>query len=207
MTMNVDNNDKTVQAFTLTTNAIRGTAPAGAFIPMPVTFSGFYAKQASNGVLLTWNVGTEQNVNGYEIQKSIDGASFSKIGFVAATNQNTYSFHDEAVAGSVYYRIKSIDNNGKFLYSSVISLKAEQSSVVLKAFPSPVQNQLTVQHNVVNGQSKIEVVAIDGKLVTSTNVNANSQQTTIDLSATKAGIYFVRFISQNTVTSLKVIKQ
>jgi hypothetical protein len=204
--MTLDNKGVTVN--TLSTNAFRGTPPVNSSLPLPVTFAGFYAKQNNNGILLTWNIGFEQNVKGYEVQKSSDGVKFSKIGFVTAGNLPTYNYNDGASSATAYYRIKSVDNDGKFMYSTVISVKGEQqSSVVMKAFPNPAQNQLTIQHNSTANQSKIEVVSVDGKLVKSLTVSANTQETSIDLSATKAGIYILRFIDESTVISLKVVKQ
>lgn len=203
LTMAVANSDKAVAANTLTTNALLASGAAA----LPVNFAGFYARQANGGVALTWNVGVEENVSGYEVQKSADGSSFSKIGFVAASGQSSYGFVDSKSSGNVYYRIKSIDVDGQYKYSIVVSLKGQQSAVVMKAFPMPVQNQLTLQHSAAGSNSKIEIVSADGRMIQSVALTAGAQQSTLDLSSAKAGVYFVRLVNENNMQSLKIVKQ
>ena len=199
----MDLGPKAVTANTLATNALRPTAQA----PLPVNFIGFYAKKANSGVSLTWNVCAEMNVSGYEIQRSTDGNSFSKIGFVPAGSQSSYSFTDSKPTATAYYRIKSIDIDGGYKYSTIVGIKDGQSNVVLKAFPTPVQNQLTVQHSSAISSGKIEVLSVDGRLIKSLSLSAGVQQTSVDLSSAKAGVYIIRFINDNSIESLKIVKQ
>jgi len=128
--------NKAVTVNTLTTNAFLAAAQGP--LPLPVNFTGFYAKKINSGVALTWNVATELNVSGYEVQRSTNGNDFVKIGFVNANQSPSYSFTDNKPFDVAYYRIKSIDIDGSYKYSSVVSLKDQQSNVVLKAFPMPV---------------------------------------------------------------------
>jgi hypothetical protein len=197
--------NKAVAANTLTVNARRGTPPAPA--PLPVNFAGFYAKKLSIGVALIWNVGTEDNVQGYDVQKSTDGKTFNSIGFVTANHSSSYNFTDSKSVESAYYRIRSVDNDGKFMYSSIVSITGQQSSVVMKAFPTPVQTNLTIQHNTADNNTRIEVYTADGRLMKTTAVVSGSQQTNIDLSSAKAGVYVVRFVNDANIETLKVVKQ
>ncbi|MGZ3881446.1 MAG: T9SS type A sorting domain-containing protein, partial [Flavisolibacter sp.] len=175
--------------------------------PLPVKFSGFTATKVYDAVSLTWTVGTEENVAGYEVQKSTDGNTFSKIGFVPASGRASYSYVDNNISQTAFYRIRSVDIDSKYIYSSILSLKGDQSDVIMKAFPSPVQSQLTVQHSSATGNSKIDVVSVDGRLVKSVLLAAGSQQTSVDLSSAKAGIYVIRLVNGNTIQSIKVTKQ
>lgn len=207
LTMSVANNDKAVSAYTLTTNALRGIAPAQSPIPLPVKFVSFYAKKINSGVSLVWNIAEEMNVHGYEVQKSLDGANFAAIGFVTANNSSSYNFSDSKSIETAYYRIKSIDNDGKYIYSIIVNVKGQESSIVLKAFPMPVQNQLTIQHDAAGSNCKIELITVDGRLIKSLSVATGVQQSSIDLSSAKAGVYVVRFVNDAKVETLKVIKQ
>ena len=195
--------NKDVVATSFQTNAI--LAPAGTVLP--VKFSSFEATPSGNSNYLTWKVGTEENLSGYEVQRSADGSDFSKIGFVPANGQPLYSFVDSKTTGLVYYRIKSIDLDGKYAYSIVVSLKGQQSNVMMKAFPMPVQNQVTIQHNSATNNSKIEIVSADGRMIKSVSVSSGSQQSSVDLSSIKTGVYVVRYINNDNVESLKIIKQ
>jgi hypothetical protein len=197
--------NKAVKVNTFTTNASFITAKAPT--PLPVKFSGFTAKKVYDAVSLTWSVGTEENVAGYEVQKSTDGNSFSRIGFVAARGVSSYTYVDTKVSETAFYRIRSIDNDSKYIYSSILTLKGAESDVVMKAFPSPVQSQLTVQHSSATNNSKIDVLSVDGRLYKSIALAAGSQQTSVDLSSAKSGIYIIRLITDYTIQSIKVTKQ
>jgi hypothetical protein len=178
-----------------------------AAIPLPVRFSSFIAKTISGGVSLTWNVEAEENLSGYEIERSNDGRSFSKIGFVAASAQRSYSYTDNRPLVSGFYRIKSVDVDGKFMYSTTVSLRGGKSVVLLKAFMSG-QNTLTIQHDAAVSGSRISISSADGRLIKSLAPFAGAQQTVTDLSSAKAGLYLVRFDNGIGETeTLKVVKQ
>jgi hypothetical protein len=196
---------KAVTANTFAINASKLTAKAP--VPLPVKFSGFTAKKVYDAVSLAWTVATEENVAGYEVQKSTDGNSFSRIGFVAAFGRTSYTYVDNMVTETAFYRIRSVDLDSKYIYSSILSLKGDQTDVIMKAFPSPVQSQLTVQHNSASGNSKIDVLSVDGRLVKSVSLAAGSQQTSVDLSSAKAGVYVIRLVNGNSIQSIKVTKQ
>lgn len=176
-------------------------------IILPVHFAGFHARTISGGITLTWDVEAEENLSGYEIERSQDGRSFSKIGFIPASSQKSYSFTDNMPLANGYYRIKSVDVDGKYMYSTIISLKGGISVVVLKAFMSG-QNTLTIQHDAALSGSRISISSADGHLIKLLSPSAGTQQTVTDLSSAKAGLYLIRFDNGNGATeTLKMIKR
>jgi hypothetical protein len=178
-----------------------------AAITLPVSFSSFNAKAASAGVALTWNVGLEESVSSYEVERSTDGKTFTKIGSVAANGQTSYSFTDTKSSSVSYYRIKSIDANGKITYSAIVSLKGGMSIVLLKAFMSN-PTTLIVQHDAAQSGSRISISSADGRLIKTQVPSIGSQQTSVDLSSAITGLYLVRFDNGNGQTgTLKVMKQ
>jgi hypothetical protein len=202
-----DNASVVIDNLTISAPYTYTTGCAVANSPLPVTFAGFSAKKTTSGISLTWAVGTEMEVNRYEVQKSSDGKNFKTIGSVAANNTPSYNYIDGTIADIVYYRIKSVDNDGKYAYSTVVSVKGQQSTVVLKAFPIPAQNQLTIQHGAAGNSSKIEIVAADGRMITSVSVASGTQQTNIDMSIAKPGVYVIRFVDNANTETLKIVKQ
>ena len=184
------------------TNGVRSLAP------LPVDFISFDARNVNNQVLLTWKVANEENVSHYEVEKSNDGRSFSTIGKVAKAGRDTYTYTDATVINIAYYRIKNVDNDGKFKYSSIARLVNGKSEIVLKAFPLPVQSKLTLQHPTISGKGLVSISAADGRTVR-TLVPANgSMQTNIDMNGLQNGMYFIRFDSGNGhVQTMKVVKQ
>jgi hypothetical protein len=177
-------------------------------ITLPVKFSAFDARTMNGSVSLNWTVGTEENVSGYEIERSFDGNSFSKIGFVNASGESTYSFLDTKPSSITYYRIKSLDVNGRYNYSTIALVKAGASIIVLKAFPSPFIKNVSIQHATATAGSIISVSSEDGRIVKSIIPAIGTQQTEVDLSFAKAGMYLVRYISgTGEVGTLKILKQ
>ena len=205
LTMDVPNSGKAISANTLATNALSTTAKNP--IILAVSFTGLSAKKVGSNISLTWNVSNELNTNGYEVQRSIDGSSYTTIGFVQASNKSSYDFVDSKTHETSFYRIKSTDHNTKFAYSVVVNVHDQQSSIVMKAFPMPVQNVLTVQHSSANTNAKLEILSVDGRLVKSVILSADEQQTSVDFSAIKSGVYVLRFVNNNSMESLKVVKQ
>jgi len=94
-------------------------------LALPVSWLSFTAEKATGEtVLLKWSTSREINNSFYSIERSTDGVHFTSIGQVpagkasAATQQ--YRFTDVTPAsGENYYRIKQVDKDGVFDYSSV----------------------------------------------------------------------------------------
>jgi len=176
--------------------------------PLPVTFVGFDAKRMGGNVQLTWKVAGEENVARYEVERSTDGRNFTVIGSLATSKHDTYTFSDPNTASTVYYRVRNVDTDGKFKYTNVARLVNGKASLVLKAFPTPVVNQLTIQHPAISSSTLINVSAADGRIIRSIRPTAGSLQTFIDMSNLQKGLYMVRFDDgDGNVETMKIIKQ
>ncbi len=96
--------------------------------PFPVELSSFTAVILNNKVILNWRTETEVANFGFDLERSSDGITFNKIGFIEGNgNSNspkeyTYSDNVEKLIGKLYYRLKQIDSDGSFSYSQVISV-------------------------------------------------------------------------------------
>lgn len=113
--------------------------------PLPVELSSFSAKVSGKIVKLFWRTETEVNNFGFNIErKTSSGSDWVKIGFVAGSgNSNTpkeYTFSDARVSsGKYYYRLKQLDNDGSFSYSSKVSVDLGQTNQfdIDQNFPNP----------------------------------------------------------------------
>lgn len=174
---------------------------------LPVKFSSFDVRTINSSVSLKWNVATEENVNGYEVEKSPDGRSYLKIGFVRASGKSSYSFVDVRPSSVTYYRIKSVDVDGRYGYSTVALIKAGKSMIVLKAFPSPFITNLSIQHGTATAGSLITISSADGRIIKSIVPPPGAQQTEVDLSAAKPGMYLIHYSNVSSeVETLKILK-
>jgi hypothetical protein len=200
---NVGNKNMQVTGYAIANGAV---TPAGA--ALPVKFQSLDARPVSSSVSLRWNVASEENMSGYNVERSTDGRNFSQIAFVSASGQSDYSFVDSKPTATAYYRIKSVDINGKYGYSTVALVKSGKSSIVLNAFPSPVIKSVSIQHPTATAGTSISVSSADGRIMKTIIPAAGMQQTEIDLSGAKAGLYLVRYNSGNGESeTLKILKQ
>jgi archaellum component FlaG (FlaF/FlaG flagellin family) len=175
--------------------------------PLPVTFVGFGAKKTEAGIELIWNVAGEKDVQSYMVERSTTGRDFTKLGEVAATNSTSYSFVDkQTVNGLTFYRIKEVDIDGKFKYSTIVRLSLDRNSS-LRAYPSPAKDEVTIEH-AVTGKGALSISTTDGRIIKQIDVKPGLYQTVINISALKAGLYVVRFINGSGQTeSIKLIKE
>ena len=173
---------------------------------LPVSFLKVNAKKSSNKVQLSWEVKEENLVNHYEVEKSYNGREFSKIAIVSASGQDKY-YHEDIQPGDCYYRIKSIDLDGKYKYSPIVNYKDGRSMITLKAFPTPAIHSVLLQHSLAMADSRIELYSMEGRIVKMFRPVMNTNQTTLDISFLPAGHYFVSFINQTgQKETIKIIK-
>ncbi len=177
---------------------------------LPVSMLQFDAVAKNNEVLLTWATASEVNNKGFEIERSATGNSWSSIGFVIAatadgnsTSVQNYSFTDsKPVNGVNYYRLKQIDVDGKFNYSSIRSVvMAQQAAIAIQ--PNPAKDHITVKG--LAGTETIKIYSMHGRLVKEIVVTGSTA--TIALDELSAGMYHVNVVSATGVVFVsKVIK-
>ncbi|MFL5742373.1 MAG: T9SS type A sorting domain-containing protein [Flavisolibacter sp.] len=176
-------------------------------VPLPVVFTHIDLKKEPEGLKLSWNVSQEVHVVRYEVEKSTDGKNFSKTGVINASALSHYEFVDATVLSKNYYRIRTVDADGKFAFSVVLKYEQARSSVVMKAFPLPAQNEITVQHPSAGYSGRMILTAADGKEIKRINLALGEQETRMNLSGTGPGLYFLRFEDgQGEVETIKVMK-
>ena len=116
------------------------------FSPMaalPVTFTTVKAYQEGKDITVEWNVENESNMQQYEVEKSSDGNSFTKVATVAAINgvANNYQWLDQNITSEYnYYRIRSVDINGKTNYTQVVKVLVGKSGSEIRVYPNPIIN-------------------------------------------------------------------
>lgn len=158
---------------------------------LPVTLVSFEGKTLKNNTnLITWNTASEINNEYFSIEKSDDAILFSSIGEVnGAGNSNNfteYRFIDKTPNTKVnYYRLKQIDFNGEFSYSSIIVLDNNRSNV--KIFISNYSLQINLDENITTGD--LMIFDAIGQTVHSETITSNKR---INIEKFNSGIYIVK---------------
>ncbi|MCF2489118.1 LamG-like jellyroll fold domain-containing protein [Dyadobacter sp. CY347] len=180
-----------------------------------VSFSG--KKTDTKKALLTWTTADEQDFAGFEIQKSVDAKSFERIGNVASKSLKdsyltSYSFVDKYAAESVgYYRLKLMDNDGKFSYSKIISLTGDnEADFVGEFYPNPVVAE-KVSVDVLAaaaGTYRVSVIDMLGieRAIMDVKVLSGQTKVQINTSDLRNGVNIVRFKQDNREFVRKLIR-
>ena len=110
---------------------------------LPVTFTSIKAYKQDKNINVEWRVDNEMNMKQYEVEKSTNGTQFSSIAVKAATANNggsaVYVIADaNPVEGFNYYRVKSVDVNGKLSYTNVVKVLVGSMKQDITIYPNPI---------------------------------------------------------------------
>ena len=180
---------------------------------LPVELNSFTAKAVDSKVTLNWRTATEVNNYGFEIERTVGSPQSSvgsqsqntweKIGFIQghgnSNSQKDYSFTDENPSdGLVNYRLKQIDNDGNFKYSSIVEVTSLPTKYSLgQNYPNPFNPSTTISYQlpVAAGHVSLKVYDVLGREV-ATLVNEQkapgNYEVKFDGSKLASGVYIYR---------------
>lgn len=173
-------------------DTVRNVSVAGT---LPLDFLNFGAKRRDARVIADWITENERNTSHFEIERSKNGITFSKIGEVTARNstgRHTYAFEDaQPLKGLNYYRLKQVDQNGSFKYSVIVKVFFGDAGMnELKLFPQPVQSNLNVVFGGSGSAVFIQVYDASGKMVINDR-KQNDAVLSISTSNLSKGTYWI----------------
>jgi Concanavalin A-like lectin/glucanases superfamily len=186
---------------------------------LPIKLTSFTATQKNNDVTIQWQTAQEANTKQFNVQRSADGINFTTLSVVAAkgntVNNTNYTYTDNTIAtlvntAVVYYRLQSVDFDGKTQYSPVVtvSLLSKSSNVVV--LQNPVKNNMALQITLQQQQQVIITVANSiGQQVNTIQQVLPSGKTTLTIPTTTftKGIYYVTVHYKNTKQTLPILKE
>lgn len=177
------------------------------FAALPLNFISFSVQKCiGNTVCLNWKTANEQNVSHFEIQRSVDGRTFTAVATKAANNQSTniYNTADDIASlqssGQIYYRIKQIDADGRFSYTNIQLVKLTDK-ITISIYPNPASDLVNIVgwNNVV----KMQFYDATGKQLK----QWNAAQSSINMSNYATGIYILKMNLANGDTKIEKIKK
>jgi Secretion system C-terminal sorting domain len=170
----------------------------------------FKAITHKSSVDLLWQTASEKDMSHFDIEQSTDGLTFSKIGeSKAAGKANAYIFNVEGpLSIRTYFRLKIVNSDGSFTYSNVLSV-AIGKDLTVKAFPNPLQNELSIDVISESKQLEIEVIDVLGRSIYQKNESntEGSKLLTINTLDWLSGIYFLKVSDGKKVFQQKIVKR
>ena len=176
---------------------------------LPVKYLSFEAEKLDKDVLLTWATTSEINNAFFEVQRSVDGREFKKIGQVAGNGTtfatSRYSFFDESPVETNYYRLRQVDIDGTDSHSILrfVSFDEETDSKQL-VYPNPFTSDVTFDFGA-PGIYMVEAYNTAGQLVHKMNL-VNGQSTSLEHLAPGSYLFKAYDVLGNVVLKETVIK-
>ncbi len=186
--------------------------------PLPIELMSFDATLVENTVVLNWATASETNNDYFIIERSGDGKSFTPINQIKGAGNSiqklTYTVVDPSpIIGTSYYRIKQIDFDGQYSFSTIKSINYLNNDLPVNhslfvVYPNPTENTAQLFFpNMKTGQAvDLSVYDISGKLIHTNNVKLHAQEQKIQLPEhLTPGAYFIICNSENQMHKQKLI--
>ncbi len=140
--------------------------------PLPVELINFSGEAKDAYVDLNWSTATEKNSSHFEVERSVDAASFTKIASVnsKAANGNSqsvlkYSASDNSpITNITYYRLKEVDKDNASVYSGIISVNyIKAKNVKFVVYPNPNKGEFTADISGIENNHEVTISLKDEK--------------------------------------------
>lgn len=182
---------------------------------LPVVLSSLTTKLTDCRININWSAESEINFSHYDLEKSTDGQRFNKLSTIAASNgyaSKEYQYTDQNILPKNYYRLKQVDLDGSFEYSSIRFVAGEDCTnqdQAMQVFPNPVptNSEVAIRFEAIEGPIQFKVYSAMGQLVKVIDHIAFNGTNKISFSVQKfpKGIYHL-VNSTNGQTSLFVVE-
>jgi hypothetical protein len=177
---------------------------------LPLNLLSFTGKTNEGKTALTWVTTNEKEVAGFDVERSLNGSSYQRVGNVPAragssTLETTYNYTDnDQATGTVYYRLKMVDKDGSFTYSSVVRISAsENRAAVYSLYPNSVKGNVLTLVTPLSGQpdAYVRIVDASGTVWHKEMIPAavmNTGKVAITATSLPMGIYYLQVHNPKT---------
>ncbi len=183
--------------------------------PLAIKFVNINAIKQNDKVNVQWTVASQDGIRSYDIERSSDAKTFTKVTTIAAGGDNAYSYKDETpLNGNNYYRIKAIARStNNSVYSNVARVNMNSMGAELNTYPNPVRDghlQISVA-NLAKGNYTITLYNSAGQKAATKQMSYETGSAVIEMNITSLpdGIYMMHLANNNgeTIAEQKIIKQ
>lgn len=180
---------------------------------LPVTLTAFTAKANLQNIDLAWNTASEKDNSYFEVLRSGDGRTFSKIGEVKGAGTSSaaksYPFTDkDALPGVSYYQLKQVDADGKSSESEVVAVKSNVAASNFRVFANRQEGTVKLTIFAANeGKGSIKIYDLNGRKLTEQQLNLNKGYNNVSVPFNGAnGLHVVSLTTASETVTQKFIQ-
>ncbi|MBD2756292.1 T9SS type A sorting domain-containing protein [Spirosoma validum] len=180
--------------------------------PLPVSLVSFTGQSEGTSAHLSWETAWEKGASHFLIERSQDAKSFEPVGRVNAqgnTDKNqTYKFFDPVLtAGLWYYRLRQVDLDGTYVYSSIVAVRISTEPLpMLTLSPNPSAGPLLLEYKA--GISSVSVYSLTGVLIQEQRFEQAVNQWNWNGQSQPPGAYLIKVQTQDrNQQTLRWVKQ
>jgi hypothetical protein len=195
-------------------SAAGNTALTDCSIILPIELESIFATAEMQTNTIHWSTLSELANDHFVVERSFDGTHFTQIGIVDgagnSSETNEYDFADREISNEIiYYRLKQVDFDGNYHYSTIISVNRKTDVVLV--YPNPSSGNITIDFpKTCDGTYTLKYKDSLGKEFSEkAEVSSETLSYSSSLFETlPSGIYFVEISDENgnLISIQKVIK-
>jgi len=191
---------------------------------VPVELISFTANQEENIIKLKWDTATEINNQGFLIErKKEEDVNWKNLAFIdgagTSASINHYEFRDELFQlGKYKYRLKQIDFDGQYEYSSEIEIEyiSKTDFYLSQNFPNPFNSSTIIKYSIMYTEQEsirplpvtLKVYDIMGNeiiVLVSEEKSAGNYEVRFEAAGLASGVYFYKLTSGGNIQVRKLI--
>lgn len=182
-----------------------------ASVVLPISLVSFTAVPSRQGAKLHWETASEENIQQFDLEYSMDGNAFKHLYTLPAKNKSATSLYDYqhtiSYDGSVFYRLKMVERSGQSTYSGIVQVKLNNAdqSMITNTFITDGILRINTTSNVV--YRSLELVSMEGKIMHKENITDLTGMRNMDIGHLAPGVYLVRVSGESKSFVQKIFIQ
>jgi endoglucanase len=164
---------------------------------LPVTLIRFVGKRIGHEDQLSWSTAHEEKFDHFEVEQSTDAINFITLGVVNSTGSVTstanYSFQTSASPGIFFYRLKLVEDDGNYSYSSLICL-GKYGDIRFYVYPNPASSEFFIESKT-NETFSVSIIDMQGKTL---YTKSTQGFLAMESSSLPKGIYIIKLIDDRS---------
>lgn len=184
--------------------------------PLPIVLASLRGTVVKQGVRLIWNTLQEKNGSHFQVERRDAGQTeFTTVGRVEAVGNsstiNSYNFLDAGHEGNAYYRLKMVDQDGSWEYSTMAYVSRATTDRTLAVVPNPARDLVILNTTGIDMAASMatSILGADGRILWQAEGTVQQLQAQMNamMPELPAGAYMIRIMDGSGVLNTKFVKQ